>query len=1218
MAAQWGAGEATLTACNMDFFTMDTLEGNTRESTEDTLEALQNCLDPSILSFFEDTPAIELRRLLCLSRSPPEKQAISRTKPLSSGKSLPKTQVNALQRSDGEEEEEGHLSLSPTGCDSFPDTEPLDWDGLALPLPISFEQEGDGGLSVSLGDLVRHMHSYCMTIHVENEEGEQVLPEGGIVLEVVDKGENEEPILAISDFDVSLVPHMEKDSPNDDCDTSDHIIVDDDDELLNKAPAKTNGTVTQSQCQDLKDEMNKQKEEIRSKSPSRRKKKKKKKKKKCKIEPQSEIVEKRVLRSARKMAQKPYERTDNMLLKIKNKVTKTKEVLPSSVKPKKDTHCLFQTPVEMTTTQLPAIKKPVATVQLTQEAVQSTNILPSEVCSQKVQTKAPTVSTVFAATPISKYQPGDMDLVSTHETPVGDVPLPTAAPVITESKPKSLSLAEYRRLRQQKKPAPLEKQATSSTKWPSLPELPKELPQIPCLPNPMPRDPRRISPQAAKEVDEVKPAWQPRGPGAPPTPEALLAPPAYMVASSSRVSAVTQSKKSLTSVPEQTPETRSTAVKNSDAPLNTNAQQLAPSVGCLKSTSKISSSADETHSLRLVQEKVKDKVSKPASSECTKSRMVSSVCSPKNITDVPLMVPKVTAVNLTHTNVTTDSKSFQPSNSVTPMLTSTAADLVNSQKTEEKTTKEPATVVGPQKVKSPTQVLIESFTSEIGIEAADLTSLLEQFEETQAKVEQCVSEVSGRAAAVGNSSVELVPEKTVVERLRAADLCSTPALTPPATPPQQLWKPVPLGKSKAIGTSKCNTSKVIPIEARPLPSSWPCSKPAAAAPVDPSLACRDHDYCLPNKSAELYQRWNVKRNSSITIKPIMQQTETNTRTHAAGPVSSVQPSTNPVVSATTKVVPFMEPLQPRINEEEKILLDTPDASPIHKEIESTKYSMKIHSGRTYRQRDSSQSRSPSPNRGRSRKRPHHSPSTASSCSDSDWCSSRSRSRSISPRKKRYRSRHSESRSSSSSRSSSWSSHSMSPSPPRRRKYSYSSSRSGSWSRSRSPSGSPQRSAQWNRSRGLYSPTYRPCYSQSKKPSMEEAKRRKEKAIEERRIVYVGRIRGTMTQKELGERFSFFGEIEECTLHFRNHGDNYGFVTYYNTNDAFNAIENGSKLRNPDELPFDLCFGGRRQFCQTSYADLDSNREYDPFSAKPKINSLDFDTLLKQAQQNLKR
>ncbi|KAE8280609.1 Peroxisome proliferator-activated receptor gamma coactivator-related protein 1 [Larimichthys crocea] len=189
-----------------------------------------------------------------------------------------------------------------------------------------------------------------------------------------------------------------------------------------------------------------------------------------------------------------------------------------------------------------------------------------------------------------------------------------------------------------------------------------------------------------------------------------------------------------------------------------------------------------------------------------------------------------------------------------------------------------------------------------------------------------------------------------------------------------------------------------------------------------------------------------------------------------------------------------------------------------------------------------------------------------------------------------------------------------PLPGGRRKYSYSSSRSGSWSRSRSRSQSPHSRAEWAGSRRLY----RPSYGYSAKPSLEEVKRTKEKAIEERRVVYVGRIRGTMTQKELRERFSLFGEIEDCTLHFRDHGDNYGFVTYYDTKDAFTAIENGSRLRKPDELPFDLCFGGRRQFCQSSYADLDSSREYDSLPAKGKIQALDFDTLLKQAQQNLKR
>lgn len=144
------------------------------------------------------------------------------------------------------------------------------------------------------------------------------------------------------------------------------------------------------------------------------------------------------------------------------------------------------------------------------------------------------------------------------------------------------------------------------------------------------------------------------------------------------------------------------------------------------------------------------------------------------------------------------------------------------------------------------------------------------------------------------------------------------------------------------------------------------------------------------------------------------------------------------------------------------------------------------------------------------------------------------------------------------------------------------------------------------------------YDHGAKINAEEVKRRKEKAIEERRVVYIGQIRGTMTQKELRERFSLFGEIEDCTLHFRDHGDNYGFVTYYDTKNAFMAIENGSKLRKPDELPFDLCFGGRRQFCKANYADLDSSREYDPLPARGKLHALDFDTLLKQAKQSQRR
>lgn len=108
----------------------------------------------------------------------------------------------------------------------------------------------------------------------------------------------------------------------------------------------------------------------------------------------------------------------------------------------------------------------------------------------------------------------------------------------------------------------------------------------------------------------------------------------------------------------------------------------------------------------------------------------------------------------------------------------------------------------------------------------------------------------------------------------------------------------------------------------------------------------------------------------------------------------------------------------------------------------------------------------------------------------------------------------------------------------------------------------------------------------------------------------------MTHEELRERFSQFGDVESVSLHFRDRGDHYGFVTFYNMDDAFAAIDNGGKLRRHDELPFDICFGGRRQFCNSHYADLDANRDADPSPVRGRCEEVDFDLLLKQAQLSL--
>lgn len=50
-------------------------------------------------------------------------------------------------------------------------------------------------------------------------------------------------------------------------------------------------------------------------------------------------------------------------------------------------------------------------------------------------------------------------------------------------------------------------------------------------------------------------------------------------------------------------------------------------------------------------------------------------------------------------------------------------------------------------------------------------------------------------------------------------------------------------------------------------------------------------------------------------------------------------------------------------------------------------------------------------------------------------------------------------------------------------------------------------------------------------------------------------------------------------------DNFGFITYRYTCDAFAALENGHTLRRSNEPQFELCFGGQKQFSKSHYTDL---------------------------------
>ncbi|TRZ04163.1 hypothetical protein DNTS_032558 [Danionella cerebrum] len=1149
MAARWGTGEEMLKACNTPFFSSTNLEeaemlqgsfvNSCLEFPGDALEALHGSLDPSILSIFEDgstggvrvideeseatlltalTEILDnvddenlspfdtlpdsdlftghkgqdhspLRKLFTLS--PAESVLHTRQFP---GKNLQRMQKISFQNSEGEEEEDGDTSfLTPIANIDF-SLDELDWS-----LPVSLEPGGEG-FPVTFSDLIKQMHPYCMTLCVEGEEGkEHLLPEGGLVLEVVDKGEHGEPILAIPDINITSYTNSVEDN-----------------QMVSER------TVNEP-------------EQKHEEEPS-------------------------------KMKLLPRENKKSILAEVEHGVLATEPQKKKGGQKKKVTFS-------------PLVSSAVPQKPKQEPLVKNETIKPHE--------PKPEVADV---------QPGNKPLEKLKEEKLPSNEEPQHVSQHTETKPKPLSLQQYRLLRQQKKPDPAVKLEDNSTKWPKLPEAPRELTPIPCLPTDSNhRDPRKTfyNPVKMDAAPVIMPAWHPRGPAAPPTPEALLVPPASLMGSSRKpVSSKTappgQSSpqespaaidvqqntiQSETSAPlkkdTEVPPTRISSLPTStESGASSSPQSVSSGKECLNQTS------DSDHAVLP-----RDVPSKPLG---TTTQVQSTNCnSPKSVTTEAVKREDVLAPGFSESKNTLPANSKKLTSRSQPHVAPIAAQPFFTAQVQARVVKlaEQMRIASSKVLKSSTVELIESFTSEIGIEAADLTSLLEQFEESQSKEEPCVPEVSGRAAAVGNSSFEEQAVAKAPEKNQNHDLGSTAGITPPATPPHQMWKPIApvslLDKNKKTEAIKQTPNKAIQIEPRPLPSNkHPRQTPATIGQKQPFSL--DHDYCLPKEpiQAETGSRWNVKQQPSIVIK-----------TKELLPAKPLQNS----VSKSSLVPEIQKHSQPSSDSScsfQSSVLETPDASPSRPGLESSSLQDKLSHQKSLDCSEQS-SRRNRQERGRSKRRYR---TQYSSSSDSSSESSRSRSP---PRKS-----------------------SRSFSPPRRRRFSYSSSCSGSWSRSRSRSRSRSSDSRGHRVwRSRKSPNQRPAYHFQ---NGEETKRRKEKAIEERRVVYVGRIGGSMTRKELKERFSFFGRIEECTVHFRENGDNYGFVTYYSVKDAFNAIENGSKLRKQNEFPFDLCFGGRRQFCRTNYADLDSNREYDPKPTKGKFDALDFDTLLKQAQRNLKR
>ncbi|XP_050584449.1 tetratricopeptide repeat protein 14 homolog isoform X5 [Bombus affinis] len=131
-------------------------------------------------------------------------------------------------------------------------------------------------------------------------------------------------------------------------------------------------------------------------------------------------------------------------------------------------------------------------------------------------------------------------------------------------------------------------------------------------------------------------------------------------------------------------------------------------------------------------------------------------------------------------------------------------------------------------------------------------------------------------------------------------------------------------------------------------------------------------------------------------------------------------------------------------------------------------------------------------------------------------------------------------------------------------------------------------------------------------------REKQKQVEERRVIYVGRLDEAITKADLRRRFEIFGPVVDISIHFREHGDNYGFVTFAYKNDAYEAVEHGND--DPTLPRYDLCFGGRRAFCKVKYADLDGMASSSFNSGHMLQNSEDntFDLLLKEAKAKLRK
>lgn len=878
-------------------------------------------------------------------------------------------------------------------------------------------------------------------------------------------------------------------------------------------------------------------------------------------------------------------------------------------------------------------------------------------------------------------------------------------PPKAETKAKSLSLQQYRQLRQKRQPL-VEKQGNYITKWPSVSEPPKELTPILCLQGQRistdhlhrPSSHRTALPSRPNPVED-KPSSRTCGSGlkCPKTESKIISPasPLPDVLANADVN-VPESKKSpvkkptlLSSDPPNpvllpmpvtqtaSPSTAHSSSKeskvellNRDSSLETtaNLQEIQNESTTSTSQTQPSSSEpkpkamlpkqdrnlDSTVLLQEIKNKLTEIVSgissrSPALGSTTTQTESNSECkepqkySPKPTKDIKLE-PKIPQSPCPDPVGQTKCPSSTPYSSQPPTSLNTPTPV-------KETSPEVPSSISPPEEPPPSPKLgcrEQSAVGESGIEAPDLTSLLEQFEETQDKEEgESESKPEPKLVSAASSPNLQTHTDLHITPPRGTEKTSKQLLPPPVEPLKPLSTsetpgtlktirnlpdlqmlpladiPEPLGTEIILSTQQTQParrknppSKAIQIiDPRPLPSKKTNTStsefPAAhTAPHLYSSVSSDHDYCAPvdHSPTSATQHSRAKPSLLKDISKTTNEVQVNTHDSCATAECRKQTSTREVTT-TVRAVNCATPVMQPLSENHKTRSETNPSTDKALSPSDSAASEQDCGGASEDKTAPCTLPTPPPSppsRGREKRRyRRRSPRSSSSSSSS--------SASRSPKRPRLHHKRSESSSCSSS-----SSRSVSRSPPRRYRLSRSRSRcsrsrSRSWSQSRSPSRSPSPRTCHTRWRDVYSSR------ESRRLRREHEMRiQKLKAIDERRVVYVGRISRAMTHDELRERFSQFGDVECVSLHFRDRGDHYGFVTFYNMEDAFAAIDNGGKLRRPDELPFDICFGGRRQFCKSNYADLDANRDAEESPARSRFEDLDFDSLLKQAQRGLKR